>query len=573
MIHRTLEGLGAEIAPTLIIGSGPAGLTLAMELARQGQRCVVLESGGARPGPAQQLSDAEIVDPALHDDMRIAVSRRLGGASNLWGGRCIPLDPLDFEPRAFTRGVGWPLRFEELAPYYERACRYANCGEAVFSSPLATAPGDGSFSMDRIERASNAPAFQHAHAALLKSSPLIDIRTGATVVDLEIAESGRVRGVRVVARDRVARDIRVGRVVVAAGGLESTRLLLALQRRRASLFGGPEGPLGRYYMGHFIGDIADVVFADAGIDAAFDFVRDGHGSYARRRFTPRRDLQQRFGLPNISFWPIVAPIADPRHQSGPLSAVALALSTPVLGEYLAPCAIRKRHLNGRVDWLAHLRNVGADMPATMRLLGDFVYKRYLSPERVSGYYLRNRARRYGLAYSSEQSPRADSRVTLAEELDPLGLPRLRIDPRYHEDDAEAIARAHACLASWLRETGVGALEYRQPEEENAAAVYARAGHGTHQIGTTRMGRHRREGVVDRDLRTFDCPNLFVASSSVFPTSGQANPTLSIVALASRLADTIAAEARAGHPEVIVDTRLAPASPRSVRRNARALGGG
>jgi choline dehydrogenase-like flavoprotein len=566
MIRPTLEGLDAGIVPTLIIGSGPAGLTLAMELARQGERCVVLESGATRPGPAGKLSKAEITNPALHDDMSMAVSRQLGGTSNLWGGRCMPLDPQDFEPRAFSQGARWPLAFEDIAPYYERACGYASCGDAVFEGPFAGTPEDDAFSLRSVERASNVPAFQKAHAARLEASDEIDIRTGATVVDFQLVDNGRVSQVRVVGLDGVAKYIRVGRVVIAAGGLESTRLLLAMRRRRRDLFGGPEGPLGRFYMGHVIGDVADVIFAHDAIDAAFDFVKDGHGSFTRRRFTPRRDVQERHGLPNICFWPIVAPIADPRHRSGPLSAVALALSTPGLGKRLIPDAIRKRHLTGGVDWTAHLRNVVADIPGTLGFLGDFVHKRYLSSQRVSGYYLRNKARRYGLAYSSEQSPRWDSRVTLGQETDALGLPRLRIDLRFHRDDADAIARAHAELGGWLERTRLGRLELRQPERETAAAVLAKAGHGTHQIGTTRMGRDRHEGVVDRDLRTFDCPNLFVASSSVFPTSGQANPTLSIVAFAARLADTIVAERRGGVPEVTDRSR----SPdRSKLHNARA----
>ena len=66
-------------------------------------------------------------------------------------------------------------------------------------------------------------------------------------------------------------------------------------------------------------------------------------------------------------------------------------------------------------------------------------------------------------------------------------------------------------------------------------------HGTHQIGTARMGATRADGVVDGDLRCFDAPNLFVASSAVFPTSGQANPTLSIIAFAVRLAEHLAHE--------------------------------
>ena len=139
--------------------------------------------------------------------------------------------------------------------------------------------------------------------------------------------------------------------MLAAGGLESTRLLLAAQRRRPALFGGADGPLGRYYMGHVIGEIADVVFDDARVDAAFDFLRDGRGSFVRRRFAPSPTLMARFDLPNVGFWPVAPPIADPRHGSGALSAVAMALSTPIVGGMILPELIRARHLAG-VDRLA-----------------------------------------------------------------------------------------------------------------------------------------------------------------------------------------------------------------------------
>jgi choline dehydrogenase-like flavoprotein len=117
MIRSSLSGASATNHETIIIGSGPAGLTLAMELARLGRPSLVLESGVAAPGAAQELSAADIVDPSRHDSMSVAVARRLGGASNLWGGRCLPLDPIDFEPRAFTGGARWPIGYEDIAPF------------------------------------------------------------------------------------------------------------------------------------------------------------------------------------------------------------------------------------------------------------------------------------------------------------------------------------------------------------------------------------------------------------------------------------------------------------------------
>lgn len=557
MIRRSLEGLEDEFVETLIVGSGPAGLTLAMELARRGRSSLILESGEMAAGPAQELSAARIVDPSRHDDMSIAVSRRLGGTSNLWGGRCMRLDPIDFEPRAYAKQTPWPIGFAEIEPWYEAACRYANCGDPVFDYPFGDAQvADDPFTMSNIERSSNQPAFQKAHGEMLSSSPLVDVRLGATVVGVKLLENGRISQVRAVGRDGKRRDIRVGRVVLAAGGLESTRLLLALQRPQPGLFGGPEGPLGRYYMGHIIGEIADIVFADERFDAAFDFVLDGHGSYVRRRFIPSALTQLRNILPNMSFWPVVPPIADARHGSGPLSAVTLALASPGVGRRLVAEAIRKRHLSGDVDWLAHAGNIAADIPRTIGFLGQFAYRRYFSKHRISGYFVRNRARRYGLAYSSEQSPRADSRVSLSRDADRLGLPRLNVDYRCHREDAAAVARGHAVLADWLAKAGIGHVEYRQSEAANVDAVDAKMGHGTHQIGTARMGFSRRDGVVDRDLRTFDCPNLFVLSSAVFPTSGQANPTLSIVALAARLADRLAVERAAD--ESFVNSEVAHA---------------
>jgi len=541
MIRAGLDGAEARTHETIVVGSGPAGLTLAMELAQRGRPTLVLESGLDRPSRAQDLSLAEIVDPARHDDLRIATARRLGGTSNLWGGRSIPLDPVDFAPRRFAGGARWPIGYDDVAPYYVRACRYVGCGEAAFTlaAPELSAANDD-FEFDRIERASNRPSLQKAHAATLAASPLIDIRLGATVVELELAENGRATGVITATADGRRLRLSAGRVVLAAGGLESTRLLLAAQRRRPALFGGADGPLGRYYMGHVIGEIADVVFDDARVDAAFDFLRDGRGSFVRRRIAPSSSLMARFDLPNVGFWPVAAPIADPRHRSGALSAVAMALSTPVVGDMILPKLIRARHLNGSIEWLAHARNVASDLPATTAFLARFVCDRYFSAERIPGYFLRNRARRYGVSYHAEQIPNPDSRVTLAAETDRLGLPRLRVDLRFSRDDGEAIARAHQQLALWLSVSDFGRIEYRQSEAASAEAALALMSHGSHQIGTARMGANRREGVVDGDLACFDAPNLYVLGSAAFPTSGQANPTLSIVAFAVRLAEKLAA---------------------------------
>jgi choline dehydrogenase-like flavoprotein len=524
-----------------VVGSGPAGLVLALEAARRGQRVLVLESGSNHADRLQQaLSDADIVDPLRHDDMAIAVSRRLGGTSNLWAVRCQPFDPIDFEPRPGLVDTTWPIRYADILPYYDAAVDYLTAGTNVFRAPI---PGvdiaDDTIDYTRLERFSAIAAVQTAHRTEIERSSRIDVRLGATVVDMTF-ENGRISGLTVADRDGTRRDLPVRTVVLAAGGLESTRQLLVLQRKHPELFGGEDGPLGRYYMGHVIGEVADIVFNSDTIDAAYDFYLDEHGSYARRRLIPSDAAQLDERLLNVSFWPVVPPVADPRHRSGLLSMVCLAFAIPPFGRLVIAEAIRKRHIPDDLAVWPHIVNILRDLPRAALSIIAFLYKRYLARPPMPGFFARNAARRYGLSYHAEQSPQPDSRVTLSDDHDRLGVPKLRIDYRFTRADAEAVARSHAVLADWLTRTGVGQLEYRQPPEETVDAILALAAHGTHQIGTARMAARPEDGVVDQTLRCFGVDNLYVASSATFPTSGQCNPTLSIAAFAVRLAEHLAA---------------------------------
>ncbi|WP_370675193.1 FAD-dependent oxidoreductase [Pleomorphomonas sp. PLEO] len=520
-----------------VVGSGPAGLVLALEAAQRGKRVLVLESGSVHPDRLQQaLSDADIVNPALHDDMSIAVARQLGGTSNLWAVRCQPFDPIDFEARPSLIDANWPIRYEDIVPYYDRAVDYLTAGANVFRAPIAGIDiSDEAVDYTRLERFSRVAAFQKAHAGEIERSTLIDVRLGATVVDMTF-EGGRITSLTVADRDGTRRSLPVGTVVLAAGGLESTRQLLVLQRKHPDLLGGMDGPLGRYYMGHVIGEVADVTFSTDAFDAAYDFYIDEYGSYARRRLIPSDAAQREQRLLNVSFWPVVPPVADSRHKSGLLSMVCFAFALKPLGRLVIAEAIRKRHIPDDLAIWPHIVNIVSDLPRTVLSLTRFLYRRYIAKPPTPGFFARNAARRYGLSYHAEQSPQPDSRVTLTDDFDRLGVPKLRIDYRFARADAEAVWRAHEHLAGWLSRNGVGHLEYRQPPEETVDAILALASHGTHQIGTARMASRPEDGVVDENLRCFGVDNLYVASSAVFPTSGQCNPTLSIAAFAVRLAE-------------------------------------
>ena len=265
-------------------------------------------------------------------------------------------------------------------------------------------------------------------------------------------------------------------------------------------------------------------------------------SYVRRRLVPAEATQAAERLANVAFWPVVPPIANAAHRSGPLSAVFLALSLAPLGRRLIAEPVRLKHV-GPPPYrrAAHLGNVVRDLPRTLGFAPAFLWRNRVAKMRLPGFFLRNRARRYGLEYHAEQLPDPESRLTLGEARDRLGQRRLRIDLRFGPDDAASVVRAHAALEAWLARNRLARLEFYQADPEaRMAVVLGNARDGAHQVGTIRMAREPGEGVVDGRCRVFGTPGLYVVSTAMLPTSGQANPTLTAVQLGLRLADDLAA---------------------------------
>ncbi len=284
-----------------------------------------------------------------------------------------------------------------------------------------------------------------------------------------------------------------------------------------------------------VGDIANIIFAsDSHVDA-FGFLGDGNGSYARRRMILSDEVQRDHSLLNCAFWPIVMPVSDASHGPGLSSLAYLTVALGPIARKVLPDAIRMRHLRPDVAWIPHFENVMRDLPRIAAFLPKFAYQRYVAFARLPGFFVKNRKRPYGLAYHQEQLPDSSSRVWLNHDVDELGVPRLSVPLKFDRRNAESLVRSHKLIQRWLDRTKIGTIQYRYPEQELENAVLAKARNGTHQIGTARMGRNCRVAVVDQTLRTFDVPNLHVLSSAVMPTSGQAGPTLTVLALAVRLA--------------------------------------
>jgi choline dehydrogenase-like flavoprotein len=549
-----LAGAALSPADVVVIGAGPAGIVVALEMARSGSEVLLIESGlQSYSERIQQLADASEYDDDLHAPMSIAMRRQVGGTSTIWGGRCVPYDPIDFDSRAFMESTDWPITYEDVLPFYERACTWMSIGRPVFdtaqSSQLARpiVPGfiNGDVRNTTLERWSLPTNFGREYRHQLQDSKNIRLVTGLTCTEIVCAPGeSRVDHLACRTLDGSTTQIRGRRYVLAAGGLEGTRLLLASTGPNGTALGNHSDHLGRWYMSHLEGVISNVHFTTPPRQTQFGFERDIDGVYVRRRLSFSREFQHERQLPNIVAWLANREPADPKHKSGVLSFVYLMLSSP-LGKYVATDAQRRSLRGEKIPGSPygeaeqgpvseHIKNIIRQPIATVRFMFSFGIGRFLSRRPTPGFFVYSRQNVYPLQYHGEHRPHRDSRVTLADDRDELGMPKLRIDIKFSEEDVNGVIAAHECWDEYLRRTGYGQIEYLH--DDLGEAIMSRTGGGFHQIGTTRMATNPDDGVVDAHLTVHGVDNLSVVSSSTFVTSGQANSTFLIVILALRLAE-------------------------------------
>jgi len=519
-----------------IVGSGPVGMSLAIEFERLGRDVFVLESGGSEVDPKRtEDSHAAIVDPQHHAPMEVTVCRAFGGTSWFWGGRCVPYDAVDFVKRDFVPDSDWPLRYEDIEPWYKAACEYMLCGDDTFQIPYGREVSDD-LVLDGVERWATERQIMRTHRERIQKSEKIKVYLNSTVIDLDLGEDGRSVESVVVATPSGKVKVKPRCLILATGGVEATRLLLSVQRRWPDHFAGTDGPLGRYYMGHLGGAVSSMVFDDPRSSAAFDWSLDTNRVYYRRRATLAAKVQLENKLLNSVFWLDNAPFRDPRHGSGILSAFFLALTVPAIGRRIRTEEVRLAEVGPKPYSVgAHLLNIVRDAPGAVKdaymALRDRVFRK---PKKPAFTFL-NRGGRFTLHYHAEQVPNPESRIVLTDEVDRHGLSRVLIDLRFSDQDCRSVVDSHRLLDAALRANKIGHLDYWYPQEELQERVMEQVLDGYHQVGVTRMGDDPKDSVVDSNLKVHGVDNLYVVSSSVYRTDSQANSTLLAVALAMRLA--------------------------------------
>lgn len=521
---------GSELdADLCIIGTGPAGLTIARALVRLDLRVLLLESGGHRPDPAVQALAAGTTTDATYVDPGLTRRRQAGGTAQDWntaigseiGAKYLPLDPIDFEARAWIPGSGWPFDPAELDPYYARAHGVCDLGPTSYRAADWTGPGRPLLALESgrvvtaIYRYGFARTFTDVHLNDACRAENIVVCLHGTVVEVATGPDTRtVSHVRVRCLSGTGFRVRARFFVLAAGSIENSRLLLTSTGVCARGLGNEHDLVGRYFMDHPRDYSCALVPADRALfdRAGFYDLHTTRGGLVMGRLAFSAECLRQERLLNTSATLRPRP---PGHRSAGMRALRTLRSTSLR---------RPLQALGRAGRLA----TG---------LGDIVgygYRRYVlghEPLDVDWSLLPDKPRRFEtfeLLLNLEQAPDPDNRVTLGPGRDALGQPRAHLIWRWRERDQRSLDQARRILAQDLERAGVGRIV------PIAGTTLDPNAH--HHLGGTRMHRDPRQGVVDENCRVHATSNLFVAGSSVFPTGGFANPTLTIVALALRLAD-------------------------------------
>jgi choline dehydrogenase-like flavoprotein len=526
-----------------VVGAGPAGIAVARELASRGKSVVLLESGGLRlEAASEDLNKGEVVDPVAHGPLEAYRRRRLGGATTAWGGRCVPFDAIDFERRSWVPNSGWPFGKSAVDAYGERAHAYLDLGAFTYDPAEALAPASRGRAMipglasddvaeDTLYLFSPPTNFGKKFQDELAASRAVRLVLYASCLKIMTDREGS-RATHLVVGSAADRRFSVvaDRFVLAAGGLENVRLLLASNDVHPGGIGNRHDLLGRYYMCHVIGHL-EVEFTSR--EVVWDYEKTASGLYCQRTVAVRAEAQRRLGLLNHRARIEHADISDPSHGSGVLSASYLVKSLLASPLFRARLDVLSRGvLNSKqkqeLRVAEHLRNILLDAGGVARFSRRWIEERILSDVKLPSVVMRSDANVYTLRLDAEQIPNPDSRVTLGDARDALGQRRLKVDWRRTGADDEMLLAVCRHIGRALEESGAGRLRSDPSLIPEAT--------GGHHIGTTRMSSDPSGGVVDGDCRVHDVKNLYIASSSVFPTCSYANPTLLVLSLALRLAD-------------------------------------
>lgn len=526
---REVNNTDGFVTTICIIGGGMAGITLALELAKHQIDVCLLESGGLTSDPAtDDLYQGENVGIPYGFDCNFR-SRYLGGSSNCWYGWNRPFETEDFRSRAWVPHSGWPLSYEDLKPYYDRTHSLLLLGPTNFDSEF----WEAAVNHPQVRRVRFASS--RVRDSFTQFSP--PVRMG-TMHHAELAASRYIRTILHANATNIASDSTAHSVthidvktlngrrfsvaadyfVLATGGIENARLLLASNQTQHEGLGNSNDLVGRFFMDHPRQQTGRIKLRKAYRDNKLYDIKyqdnsrliSAHSTSVAAQFVLAPEVIKQEQLLHARVW-----FRSTIFGEGTEAVLALRRFTQTF--------LHKKDV--KLQWRRDLRLIMRD---PLKVLGYALSRAF--PERLMIHRIR-----YEIVV--EPDPNPNSRVTLAEECDALGMRRARVDWQLGPLVQKTFTRTLEIVTEELQRAGVADIELPTfvPAPQWSTDLF-----GTwHHMGTTRMHDSPQQGVVDRNCRVHGIDNLFIAGSSVFPTGGGNFPTMTLTALALRLADHLA----------------------------------
>lgn len=508
-------------ATVCILGGGVAGLVLANELRNQMKGVVVLESGTEQFSMRSQKQYATETFPENFPDPNYSRLRFLGGSSNHWENSTSPLSPIDFEKRSWIENSGWPITYADIEPFYSRAADYCGTKSDGYETDYWTAQlnhqdvlkSSRSLSTGVAKAASPPTRFFSKYKEPLTSSTNVTIYKNANVVDLEFdSQQEKVDRVFVESKPGKRHSIDADIFVMCFGGIENPRYLLEFNQKYSNKLGNQGDCVGRYFMEH---PVVRAAHFHAQEQDKFAFY---HGEALKGRTVKgffqlnERALKEHL-LTNMRM-PLIP-------------ATNYTLSDGISSYHSINDAISDFELPD--EFGNHVYNIFSDIDMVIEAVSrkSFDAKLFEQADQFGGFELQ---------IMIEQTPDRDNRIKLGEQKDDFGIRKVIVDWRLSEQDKERMWQGLELVAKDIGASSLGRLKLLKDREDRMWG--SQLGFGNHHMGTTRMSESSAKGVVDKNQKVFGTSNLFIGGSSVFSTGGHVPPTLTIVAMAVRLAEHI-----------------------------------